>query len=367
MERNRTFDPHPTRRDALRLGLAAGIGMVSALAGARESSAQMPGVVAYSAPPNPAYPLPPVWDTELREVAPGVYAYIQAGGPGRNNVSVSDAGVIVGEDGLMVIDALAAPMHAKAFVAAMGKVTDKPFRHLINTHHHGDHVNGNQYIPGAEIIGHPYCRDEVLKMVSGPATWAKREGWADGTEERRILPPTTTTEHKLTYHYGKTVVEVFPMVPAHTYGDLVVYLPQHKVLFAGDIGFFYVAPFCQNAHPSNWIAVVDQIVDKMDVETIVPGHGPIGGKALMAEMGDYLRLLKKEARLRYDAKMSPGKAAADIRMGKFENWIGPERIIMDTVRFYAEFAGTLTPAVDGEGIRAATLEYNAIKGQSSKD
>lgn len=353
----------PTRREALRLGMAAGLGALATFGRASDARAQFPGPVPYSAPPNPAFPMPPVWETELRELAPNVYAYIQGGGPGRNNVSVSDAGLIVGDDGVMVIDALAAPMHAKAFVEAMRKVTDKPFRHLINTHHHGDHVNGNQYIPGAEIIGHPYCRDEVLKMVSGPPTWAKREGWSDGTEERRILPPTTTLESKVTYHYGKTVVEVFPMVPAHTYGDLVVYLPQHKILFAGDIGFFYVAPFCQNAHPSNWINVVDEIVHKMDVTTIVPGHGPIGGKPLMADMGDYLRLLKKESRLRYDAKMSVGKAAADIRMGKFENWIGPERIIMDTVRFYAEFAGTLTPAIDGAGIRAATEEYNAIKGK----
>lgn len=352
----------PSRRDALRLGIAAGVGFASALTyGLRPAHAQLPGPVAYSAPPNPAFPLPPTWDTELKELAPGVYAYIQAGGSGRNNVSISDAGVIVGDDGLMVIDSLTAPMHAKAMVAAIRKITDKPFRHLINTHHHGDHVNGNQYIPGAEIIGHPYCRDEVLKAVPGPALWQKRDGWADGTEERRILPPTTTIEHKVTYHYGKTVVEVFPMVPAHTYGDLVVYLPQHKILFVGDIGFFYVAPFCQNAHPSNWINVVDQIVGKMDVATIVPGHGPVGGKQQLAEMGDYLRVLRTEARKRYTAKMSPGTAAADIRLGKFENWIGPERIIMDTVRFYAEFAGTLTPAVDGEGIRAATLDYNAVK------
>jgi len=267
----------------------------------------------------------------------------------------------VGDDGVMVIDSTTAPMHAKALVAAIRKVTDKPFRHLINTHHHGDHVNGNQYITGAEIVGHPYCRDEVLKAVPGPAKWPKREGWADGTEDRLILPPSTTIESKVTYRYGQTVVEVFPMLPAHTYGDLVVYLPQHRILFAGDVGFFYVAPFCQNAHPSNWISIVDQIVGSMDVERIVPGHGPVGGKQQLAEMGDYLRLLKREARLRYDARMSAGKAAADIRLGKFENWIGPERIIMDTVRFYAEFAGTLTPAVDGAANEAATVEYNAIK------
>lgn len=363
MERMERATPRPpSRRDALRIGVAAGLGLASAFTrGLRPVHAQLPGPVAYSAPPNPAFPLPPTWETELRELAPGVFAYVQAGGPGRNNVSISDAGVIVGDDGLMVIDSLTAPMHAKAMVAAIRKVSDKPFRHLINTHHHGDHVNGNQYISGAEIIGHPYCREEVLKAVAGPALWQKREGWADGTEQRRILPPTTTIEHKVTYHYGKTVVEVFPLLPAHTYGDLVVYLPQHKILFAGDIGFFFVAPFCQNANPSNWINVVDQIVNKMEVDTIVPGHGPVGGKQLMAEMGDYLRLLRTEARRRYDAKMSAGKAAADIRLGKFENWIGPERIVMDTVRFYAEFAGTLTPAVDGEGNRVATLEYNAIK------
>ena len=350
-----------SRRDALRLSLAAGVGLASAFTtGLRTAHAQQPGPVAYSAPPNPAFPLPPTWDTELKELAPGVYAYVQAGGPGRNNVSVSDAGVIVGDDGLMVIDSLTAPLHAKAMISAIRKVTDKPFRHLINTHHHGDHVNGNQYFTGAEIVGHPYCRDEVLKAVAGPPLWQKREGWADGTEERRILPPTTTIEHKVTYRYGKTIVEVFPMLPAHTYGDLVVYLPQHKILFVGDIGFFYVAPFCQNAHPSNWINVVDQI-GKMDVDVIVPGHGPVGGKQHLAEMGDYLRVLRTEARKRYDAKLSPGKAAAEIRLGKFENWIGPERIIMDTVRFYAEFAGKLTPAVDVEGNRAATIEYNAIK------
>lgn len=316
--------------------------------------------VAPSVRPNPGFPAVPTWERELRELAPNVYAYIQAGGPGRDNVSVSDAGLIVGDSSVLVIDALAAPMHAAAFVDAIRTVTDKPFRHLVNTHHHSDHVNGNQYFPGAEIVGHPYCRDEVVKMVPGPAKWPKRDGWSDGTEDRIILPPTTTVDGTLTYYYGKTIVQILPMVPAHSFGDLVVYLPQHKILFAGDVAFFYVAPFCQNAHPSRWIEWC-RTIEGMDVATIVPGHGPIGGKHELAEMRGYLERLKVEARRRYDARMTPGAAAADISLGPYDNWIGPERIVMDTVRFYHEFAGTLVPDVDVQGNQRATEEYAAKK------
>lgn len=273
---------------------------------------------------------------------------------------MSDAGVIIGDDGVMVIDTLTAPLHAANFISAIRKVTDKPFRHVVNTHHHGDHVNGNQYFMPAEVVAHPYCREEVLKIVPGPALWPKRDGWAEGTEPRRIVPPVTTFENKMTYHYGKTVVELIFMGPAHTYGDIVAYLPQHKIMFAGDIAFYYVAPFAQNAHVTKWLETIDRIM-KMDVETIVPGHGPIGGKNELAEMGEYFVVLKREAKKRFDSAMSPGRAAADIEMGKYDNWIGPERIVMDTVRLYAEFSGTLVPAMDAEGTRKATEEYNVIK------
>jgi hypothetical protein len=81
-------------------------------------------------------------------------------------------------------------------------------------------------------------------------------------------------------------------------------------------------------------------------------------------MRDYLVRLKGEARRRYDAKMTAGEAAADIRMGKYDNWIGPERIVIDVQRFYEEFAGTLQPQANIPGIRQATEEYNAVKASS---
>src|SRR5437879_5170954 len=91
------------------------------------------------------------------------------------------------------------------------------------------------------------------------------------------------------------------------------------------------------------------------------GPGPNGGKKELAEMANYFRVLGVEARKRYDAKMTPGAAAAEIRLGRFDNWIGPERLIMDVVRWYEEWDGTLTPDYNANAVRQATLEYNQVK------
>lgn len=309
----------------------------------------------------------PTWKTELRQLAPNVYAYQQQGGTGFLNAGISNAGLFVGEDGLVVLDALGFPLQTKAFIAAAKQATGgKPFLQLIDTHHHGDHVAGNQFFLPAPILSHPYCRQEVLKaMPNTPASWPKQEGLADGTEVRKLTPPSITFEDNLTCYIGGNAVEFKFMGPAHTWGDLVAYLPQHKILFAGDVAFFHLVPYAHNAHVSKWLEATDKIM-KMDVDVIVPGHGPIGGKKDLAEMAEYFRFLKVEAKKRYDAGMSAGAAAADIRMGKFDNWMGPERICMNTVRLYDEFKGTLTPDIDTGGTKLAIEEYNSIKAKEKK-
>ena len=141
----------------------------------------------------------------------------------------------------------------------------------------------------------------------------------------------------------------------------MVYLPQQKILFAGDVAFYYVTPAGHNAHITKWIDAIDRI-SKMDVDVIVPGHGPIGTKRQLADTRAYFELLAEEARKRYAMGMTPGRAAADIPLGRFASWTNPERNAWNTVRLYAEFAGALKPEQDLAAQNAAVAEYLAARG-----
>ena len=301
----------------------------------------------------------PSWPTELRRLADGVYAYTQASGPGVDNASLSNAGVIAGPDGLLAIDTLGPPIHAKAFKLAAQKATGKTFNRVINTHHHRDHTNGNCFFTPVEIVSSEYTRQATIDDGIPAHPYDTRPEWQTGMDELRLAPPTTTLSGGATYRYGEIVVEVIPNYPAHTFGDVMVYLPRQKILFAGDVAFYYVTPAGHNAHITRWIDAVDRIAG-MDVDLIVPGHGPIGTKKELAETRAYLELLVQETRKRHAMGMSPGRAAAEIPLGRFAAWTNPERNAWNTVRLYAEFAGTLKPAQDLAAQNAAVAEYQSL-------
>jgi len=301
----------------------------------------------------------PSWTTELRRLAPDVYAYTQATGPGVNNASLSNAGVIVGPADMAAIDALGPPIHVKAFRAAAMKATGKTFGRVVNTHHHRDHTNGNCFFTGAEIVAHEFCRQATIRQGIPARPYPERPQWQEGMSELRLAPAGTTFTTSMTYRYGDIDVQLLSMGPAHTFGDIVAYLPRHRILFAGDIAFCYVTPAAHSGHVTKWIAAIDRIL-AMDVDVIVPGHGPIGTKKELAETRAYLELMAREVRRRYDAKMPPGQAAADIDMGRFAAWTNPERNAWNAVRLYAEFSGTLTPETDTGAQGAAEAEYHRI-------
>lgn len=305
----------------------------------------------------------PSWRTEFREVAPGVWAYVQAGGPDVPYSGISNAGVVVGRDGLTVIDSLPAPIQSQAFAAAIATaLPGRSVKRLIYSHHHGDHIDGAPYFPGVELVGTKFAREAILAMAPLPP-WERRAGWAQGGEPHPRIPPTTIIEGDVTYDLGDGLtVKAMPVV-AHTAGDLIVYIPERQTVFMGDNGFFYVAPYAHWAYIDGWIRLCDQLLD-LPIRVVVPGHGPVGGKRELAEMRDYLVTFRGEARARYDAGMTPGRAAASITLGgRFDNWRGArDRLAWNTARAFQDFAGGMKPEMDTAAAAAAANEYAAITG-----
>lgn len=307
----------------------------------------------------------PRWPTEFKQVAPGVYAFIRAGGDGIDNASLSNAGLIVGPDNAMIVDALGPPVHAKEFRAAVMRTTTKPVTRLVNTHHHRDHTNGDYLWVPAEIVMTAPMRQMVLAQGIPAKPYDTRPDWQEGMSELKLAPPTTVITADTTYYYGDREVRLMLPGAGHTAGDIMVYLPKDKVLFSGDLAFFKAMPAFFAASVGAWLKTIDQIM-AMDVDVIVPGHGPVGGKRELAETAELMKRLVNEIRRGYNAGKRPAEAAADVDLGPFANWGNPERIPAAAHRLYLEWNGTAPLDTDTAGQTAAQAEYAAIMAERAR-
>lgn len=276
----------------------------------------------------------PTWKTEMRELAPDVYAYFQAKG----SWFLNNAGLIVGKEYAIAVDSLATVGLTRTLIDEMKKVTDKPIRFLVNTHHHGDHIWGNHLFTEAAIICHTRCREEALKSgIMDPDMLALVFPEFD-FHGIQLTPPHITLEKGLTLHIDDREVQLIYFKPGHTVGDIIVYLPREKIVFAGDLLFLYSTPLAFEGSFAGWIESMDAMAD-LDARSYVPGHGPLCGKEGLQECREYLTLIYNEARQRFDAGMSTSDAARDINLGRFKKWANWERIIANLERLYREFRG----------------------------
>ena len=274
------------------------------------------------------------WSTGTTELAPGVFAYVQATG----ETGISNAGLIVGADGATAVDALMVPSMTRRLVAAIKRTTRKKIGALVNTHHHLDHTGGNRFFRGATIIASEKCR-AALAPGFPPVPLLQRfmPVFAREFPLLKLQLPTVTFEDRLVIHDGEREIHLWhPGQPAHTAGDATVFLPKERVLFAGDLAFHYVTPLAFQGHVGNWIRAADRVLE-FEADVIVPGHGPIGTKKDVRLMRDYLALVRREAKQRFDAGLSAEAAASDIKLGAYASWREAERILPNVMRCYQEF------------------------------
>jgi glyoxylase-like metal-dependent hydrolase (beta-lactamase superfamily II) len=280
---------------------------------------------------------PSTWQTSLVEVADGVFAYIQATG----GLCISNAGLIVSEDDALVIDTLFTPSMNRDFHTQIRRVTSRPLRHLINTHHHVDHTLGNALFPESRIISHRKARLE-MQRVGMPMRPLRQlvPHFAAEIEDLPLRLPDITFDGSMEFHLGDHGIQLLHLGTGHSLGDVLVCLPAERVLFAGDVAFFNVTPVAFEGHISRWIRVADRVA-AMDVDVIVPGHGPVGGREDLRLMRDYLALVRRHARRAFAAGEAAEDAARSLRLGEYAAWGEPERALLNVQRLYQEFGGEI--------------------------
>ena len=283
----------------------------------------------------------PSWKSGLQEVAPNVFAYIHSG----VGWDICNSGFIVGDDGVLVIDSMMVASMVRPYMEGIRKVTDKPIRYVVNTHHHVDHSFGNQFYLPAEVVSHRGCREALITSGADVDMLSQRyPQYSEDWKVARLTPASVTYEDKMVVHLGDRVVELLHPGPAHTYGDTLVYLPQEKVLFTGDVAFHYLTPLARDGHVSNWIRIANGILKDLDATTLIPGHGPVSGKEVVSATLKYLRLIKRTSRAHFERGAGVEEATSAVALGEYADWVEPERVMVNVQRLYQEFQGGLPKA-----------------------
>ncbi|MCU1450459.1 MAG: Beta-lactamase [Acidimicrobiales bacterium] len=283
------------------------------------------------------------YERGVHEVADGVFAYLQPDG----SWGWSNAGLVVGEGGSLLVDTLFDLAHTRQMLDEMRRITPS-IGTVVNTHANGDHCWGNQLLGEARIIASKECADEMgmpdpetlsALIKAAPDMGALGEFLArifgpfdfEGIEVRR---PDQTFEGELTLSVDGKEVRLVEVGPAHTKGDILVHLPAQRVVFTGDILFVGGHPIVWEGPVANWVAALDRIL-AMDVETVVPGHGPVVGPAAVADERDYLLWLERQATARFEAGMSAQDAARELA-NEYRHWGDGERIVVNVAAVYRQ-------------------------------
>jgi glyoxylase-like metal-dependent hydrolase (beta-lactamase superfamily II) len=291
---------------------------------------------------NPNAPVTAPEPAKVEPLATGVFALITGGDP--------NTGFIVGEHGVVVVDARATPALARETVAAIHNVTDKPIRYLVLTHYHAVRVLGASGIGAELIIAHRGTRYLI-----------NERGQQDFESEARRFPrlfqdiqsipglthPDICYDDLLILDLGDREVQLRWLGRAHTEGDTAVWLPADHILFAGDLVEASAAPYCGDAYIQDWIGTL-KAVRGLGAHTVVPGRGAVvrdeAVNKAIDETQEYLTILRNTVRSAVLREASIAEAYHDVEAAltpRFGDWaIFKHCLPFNVQRMYDELSGT---------------------------
>jgi glyoxylase-like metal-dependent hydrolase (beta-lactamase superfamily II) len=283
----------------------------------------------------------------FEKVADGIY-YATASG----TMTVgANSPVIVTDTEAIVIDSEITPAAARALVADIRAITDKPVRYVIDSHYHYDHSHGNQIFgPDVQVIGHENTRKRMLTNVLEQYTYlssvepvparvealrkrigdekdpqqkaalerqvANQLSYLEQVKETRVTPPNVTLDRRMTLYRGGREIQLLYLGRGHTDTDVVVYLPKERIVCTGDL-MESVISYMGDAYAEEWPATLDRL-KALDFDTVMPGHGVVfKGKARIEAFQRYVREVLKQTLDLKKAGVSAEAAAQRIDMTAF--------------------------------------------------
>ena len=265
-------------------------------------------------------------------LAEDVYAYEEIRDPGFTTVSF----FVVGNDGVLLADGQWHPSQTRKLVETIASITSKPIKWYVVGSEHLDHTGGNSMLPkDIRYIVHPTSKRQLEQDAIAAAKQPKAYPV--------VVPPVAMTSDKEVVDIGGRKVEVLFMGRAHTGGDLVVLLPDEKILFMSEVYFNRVFPAMRAGFSQDWLSTIDKAL-AMDIKTYVPGHGfveePGVSRVQLVEFRGALQYVTEEARRLSRLGLSPEDAMKQADWGPYKDWmLADSQSLVALRRVFAEMRG----------------------------
>ncbi len=203
-------------------------------------------------------------EARLTEALPNIYCMVDLTGNGAN------AAFITTKEGVIVIDTRGSKQEAAQVLKAIRKMTNQPVVYVVNSHFHKENISGNGVFKSARTI--------IAQKRAQAMTVLEAE-----REKRKVTPANLSFKKKLELKLGKYHLKLIHPGPAHTDGDLYIYIPKWRIIITGGMVSNRIIPFLGDSNIESWIHALVEMED-LDAEVIVPGHGPVGGKPIVTQM-----------------------------------------------------------------------------------
>jgi len=291
----------------------------------------------------------------IEQLADGVFAAIAS----PRGFALCNAGIVDLGGASLVFDAMLTPQAGEALGRAAERLTHRPVGLLVNSHYHGDHVRGNSTVGAAHIVSTSRVRDLVVERAPvhlrgdfdeaaadlarlrsgelkvGPVERVVYEGWFEGIlatpRDYTIRPPDVTFESEMTVHGTRRSARILTFGGGHSPSDVLVYLPQERLAFLGDLLSVGFHPSLSDGDPEEFVRILGE-ASALGIDRVLPGHGPVASGAALGDMARYIATLLERARDARERGVGREELALAPPAPPFDTWTFSP-IYQDNARF----------------------------------